>query len=360
MKDKSVEANKDLDFTGNYKEKKILINYSNITGLSSEKLFKKKEVEKNKNNIISPNINFSVIKNNSIKNNLYQSLSKKEKIKYIHRIIKNCNHKDSFDFLAVKRKTYSLGYLIRQFDVGEKSKSFEENNICKIPYPLLYCISNRKLENNSSNLLAKILISENKNLSKQQENEIKNSIYSKLFNTDLSKLIKYRVRTNSILTKTNKNIIENNSKLYEDNKFPFLNKYIKSKVENYNYRFYNRNERISNTTGFFSKEKYKKLNLKQNIKRWNSTYTQKYNGKDKIKKKRIKNNVQEFKNRTVCLNNHKNNVINNSIINEKNNKIIEEIYYRKRKNQSQQRLIEIIKDVSHLKYNNQIIAFVNK
>ena len=212
MKDKSVEANIDLNFTGNYKEKKILINYSNITGLSSEKLLKKKEVEKNKNNTISSNINFSVIKNNSIKKNLYQSLPKKEKIKYIHRIIKNSNHKDSFDFLAVKRRTYSLGYLIRQFDVGEKSKSFEENNICKMPYPLLYCISNRKLENNSSNLLAKILRSENKNLSKQQENEIKNSIYSKLFNTDLSKLIKYRVRSNSGLTNTNKNIIENNSK----------------------------------------------------------------------------------------------------------------------------------------------------
>ena len=74
MKDKSVEANIDLNFTGNYKEKKILINYSNITGLSSEKLLKKKEVEKNKNNTISSNINFSVIKNNSIKKNLYQTL----------------------------------------------------------------------------------------------------------------------------------------------------------------------------------------------------------------------------------------------------------------------------------------------
>lgn len=369
MKDKAFQAKIDLNPIENFKEKKLLINYSNITGLpnNNNKLFIKKELENYNKKLISSNINSSIIKNEQIiKKNLYQTLPKNEKIEYIHKIIKNSNrkNKDSFDSLEVQRKTYSLGYLIRQFDTIEKSKSFEENKICKIPYPLLSCLSNRKLENNSSNLLAKILTSENKKLSKRQEIEIKNSTYSKIFNANLNNLMKFKVRSNSALNYNNYNYLNNNSNIYEKDKFPFLNKYIKSKVATYNYNFFNRNQRLENypnTTGVFLKEKSKKINLKKNIKSWNSTYINKKDkNKHKIKKEQVKNNIREFKNKTVCLYNYKNNIRNNSIINEKNYKIIEEIYYRKRKNQSQQRLIEIIKDISHLKFNNQIIPFCDK
>ena len=374
MKDQSVEANIaniDKDFINNYKDKQLSLNNSNITGLQWESHFIKKEKEINKNNLGQSDLDSSNEKNNTAKSSIYQTLSKKEKIKFIQNLVKNSMEKEPFDFLAVKRKTYSLGYLIRQFDIAEKSKSFEENNICKIPYPLLYCISNRKVGNNSSNLLAKILTSENKNLSKNQEIFIKKSVYTKIFNSNLSDLIRTKFRNRSSL-KTNSNLSSSNlsnlSNISKQGKFPFLNKYIKSKVENYNYSIIDKNK-INNfptSIGFFSKQKHKKLNLKTNMKKWNSTFCVNVDrrGNDnnkKYKNKQFKNNnIENFKNRTVCLNNHKSNIINSSFINEKNNKIIEDIYYRKRKNRSEQRLIEIIKDVSHLKFNNQIMPFFNR
>ena len=377
MEDKSVGANIDKDFINNYKDKQLSLSNSNITGLQWESHYIKKEKEINKNNLMQSDLDSSNEKYNTAKSSIYQSLSKKEKIKYIQNLVKNSMQKEPFDFLAVKRKTYSLGYLIRQFDISEKSKSFEENNFCKIPYPLLYCISNRKVGNNSSNLLAKILTSENKKLSKNQEIFIKNSVYTKIFNSDLSDLIKTKFRNRSTLKENSNHLSDTNfsnlSNISRQGKFPFLNKYIKSKVENYNYSFLDKNGKINKidnfptSIGFFSKQKQKKLNLKT-MKKWNSNFSVsvdrrgKVNDKNKkYKNKQFKNNnIENFKNKTVCLNNHKSNIINSSIINERNNKIIEDIYFRKRKNKSEQRLIEIIKDVSHLKFNNQIMPFFNK
>ncbi len=379
MKDKSVEANIENNLIhNNFSEKQLFLNNSNITGISWEMRFIKKEKENSKiNNLIDSNILSSFDKKNIIESHFYKSLKEKDKIKFIQKIIKNSIHKEPFDFLAVKRKRYSLGYLIRQFDLTEKSKSFEENNICKTPYPLLYCISNRKLGNNSSNLMAKILSQDNRKLSKKQENVIKNSHYSKIFNTDISKLIKHKIRSKSSIKNFSRYIHMNNNNninntnntnsnitnISNNDNFPFLNKYIKSKVNTYNYEYLQRNNNnYPNSMEFFSRRKFNKNNLKKNIKRWNSTYAMGINGSDNIierniKSKNLQNNIDTFKNKTVSLNNHRNNIRNKSIINERRNKIIDEFIIRKRNNKSDPRINEIIKDISHLKFNNQLKPF---
>ena len=125
------------------------------------------------------------------------------------------------------------------------------------------------------------------------------------------------------------------------------------------------NNQYYNSVAFLSQPKNQKVNNKKNIKRWNSTFSININGKENltpsnIKNRQLKNIVESFINKKVCLYNHKNNIINNSIIKERRNKIIDEIFYRKRNNKSDPRFNEIIKDASHLKFNNQIIPFNNK
>ena len=377
MKDKAIEVNIIKDLNNNNKERKLLLNSSNITGLSYENAFfkNKKQKEKGKlednqkkkkkynTDLIFSNLNSSNGQNiiSKSKSTLYQSLPKNEKIKYIQqKLMKNSKEKEPFDSLAVKRKALSLCFLIHQYDIEEKSKSIEENKIFKSPYPLLYCISNRKVGNNSPNLLERILTSENKTLSKKQENAIKNSEYSKIFEIDLNDILKNTIRCKSTL-KRNSSLFKNDAfnllKKSKKEKLPFLNKYIKSKFKNYNNNIFNRNERMKNlpsTTGFFSRQKHK-LNLKAGSSTYYPSIDSKENNKNK--NKQLKNVIQNFKNRTVCLNNYKNNFKNNTIINERNNKIIEEICTRKRKRKSEQKLFEIIQDISHLKFNNQIMPF---
>ena len=377
MKDKSVETNSLNSIKQNYfDENKLFQDNFNITGISFEKLIIKKNNYKNtKNN----NLNLSCPikeKNKNTESSFYNSLPKIEKIKYIHKLIKNSSYNEPYDNLAVKRKRYSTSYLIKQFDTIEKPKSFEENKICKIPYPLLYCISNRKLENNSSNLLSKILSSKDKKLSKEQENEIKYSLYSKIFNTDISELIKKKnYRSKSNINK-NTDIINNNISIVRNNlinmssnkKLPLLNKFIKSKVKIYNHNNKNKNENFNKhktSVGFFL-PKWKKLNFRKYIKRIKSNSTSSlwingkmnYFDKDKSDKNiKIKNIVETFRNRTVCLVNYKNNMKNNNILNERFNKILEDNFTRNKNNKIDPKFNKIIEDISHLKSNNQIMPF---
>ena len=300
MKNKLINIENN-SFLNNYDDQKIFSINSNITGLSLKMAFPKKEKENRKLfKLKKSNSLFHKIKNNNNNNEsaLYQSLPKKGKIKYIQKLIKNSILNEPFDCLAVKRKKYSLSYLIRQFNNTEKSKSYEKN-IFKSPYPLLYCISNRKVGNDSSNLLNKILTSENKHLSKKQEKEIKTSVYSKIFNKDISDIIKNKIRSKTTLKNiVNKKNNHNTSKLsiFKDKHFPFLNKYIKNKVNNYKCGLWKRNNifKYLTSSGFFS-------GRAKNMKRWNSSF--------------FKNNdsIENFKNKTVCLENHNNNFFNNLV-----------------------------------------------
>lgn len=371
--DKSVELNNIYKnySKNNFKAGNIFSNNSNITGITFDNHIHKKEKLNfvKKINNLKESIKFFPIKNNNnIESNFYKSLSEIEKTKYIQNIIKNSLPKEPFDFMAIKRKKYSLGYLIRQFDLSEKSKTLEENKICQTPYPLLYCLSNRKIGNDSSNLLAKILTSENKKLSKKQEKVIKYSNCSKIFNADISDLIKRKIKKKSTLKSLNNNINKkriNLSKICSNKDLPFLNKFIKEKFYDFKFDIMNRNVNINkspNSIGFFSQKKYKKVNLKKNMKRWNSIFTMNIKGKENLSDnyKQFKNLCDTFKNKTVCLDNHKNNIINYSLINKRKNKKIDDFFFSKRNDESDSRINEIIQDASHLKFNNKLIPFNTK
>ena len=161
----------------NSNEKFLFSNNSNITGISFPKfLHTTQHKALMRSNSYSNNINHTNMKNNKYRKteiNFYSSLKGEEKLDYINKLISNSLKKDSFDYMALKRKKFSLIELINQTNISEKMKKFEDNKICKIPYPLIYCITNRKFENNSSNLLTKILTKENNNLSHNQELTIK-------------------------------------------------------------------------------------------------------------------------------------------------------------------------------------------
>ena len=376
MKDQSVEVREGNEINNNIYNK-LLSNKANITGISFERHYSKKENKKinlpNDISLLSPNNKTNI---NYI-SSYYNSLNNKEKLKYILKLLKNPIKKEPFDFLAVKRKKFTLGYLIRQFDKNENSSHFEENVMCKNPYPLLNCISNRKLGNNSTNFLAKILWQDKSKLTPRQANIIRKSYYTKIFNTDISNLLKNKIRSKTNLKKTikQKNNINNNNKVdigtfTDSENFPFLNKYIKSKVNNFNYNYnYGYLERCesskSNPTSIdFTYQKNNQLYLHNHkMKKWNSTYNLKHKGHTAlglIKRKKMQYSLISIKNRTVSLENHRNNRKNITIINDRKNKLLEKYFYGKRHNKSDNKLNDIIYDISHLKFNNQLKPFSTK
>jgi hypothetical protein len=360
MEDKSVEANiTKIEFFKYYVENNLFPYKSNITGLEMYRS------QNNINNIKENNKNSNLIELSPIckKSTKYSLLSGKGKINYIKKLIDDYSDNHPYDSLAVKRKKYTLGHLIRQFDLGERAKNFKENDLCKIPYPLLHVISNRKLGNHSSNLMVNILSLKGKKLSKKEENEIKNSKYSKIFNSTFSELVKKNVKNKSNLNQ-NANIIKNNKSILRNNlinsssngNFPFINKYIKNK--------YIKDKQISNKSQFFKSQTSINFYIK-NTKRSKSNYSlyiDNLSGKyfnnmyrNSLKSK-LTNKVETFKNKTVCLINHKNNMKNNSFINERLNKMLDEYFSIKRKVKYDPKINELIRDVSHLKFNNQIMS----
>ena len=328
-------------YLNNVNDKNSFTSSSNITGLFLPKF---DQTSDNKNLNRSNSLSFAKSSHGKTDINFYSKLKEEEKIKYINNIISNSLEKDSFDFMALKRKKLSISELIHQFDFSNQPKKLIENKICKIPYPLLCCISNRKCENNSSNLLRKILTKENKILSKNQELTIKYSEYSKIFNTDISKLIEDYKKKSS---KTQK---------LGTNNLPLLNKYLKQKISNIYFKE-NYNNKYMNSTS--NATKWSKINVKKNMRRWNSTENGK-NIKKKIRNDEFKNIIETFKNKSVNLFNHNNNMKNVKIMQERLNNIMEEKFVRNNKIKIDPSVNKIIKDISHLRFNNQIMPVSEK
>lgn len=328
-------------YLNNITDKNNFLNNSNITGILLPK-FKQTSDDKNLNN--SKSIFLKKIKRGKTDTNIYKSLNEEEKIKFINNLITNSLKKDNFDYMALKRKKFTITELINQFDASDKSKKLDENLFCKIPYPLLYCISNRKCENNSSNLLTKILTKENKILTKNQELTIKYCYYSKIFNTDISKLISDDSKI--INTKTSKHGRES---------LPILNKYLKQKFTNLYFKDTNNNKYLNSTS---NTPKWTKLkNIRKNMRRWNSTKIGDGIERKKNNKEEFKNSVETFKNKSVNLFNHNNNMKNAKMIQDRLNNIMEEKFFRNTKIKIDPSVNNIIKDISHLRFNNQIMAF---
>ena len=326
-------------------EKPYITSYSNITGVNIPKINHSAKHKNIKN--ISRSNSLSNAQNNFGKTaiNFYSTLKHEEKINYINNIIKNSYKKDSFDFMALKRKKICIKELIHQF--SDKSKKIEKNKIYRIPYPLLYCLTNRKVENNSSNLLTRILTRENINLSKKQELTIKYSQYSKMFNSDLSKLVNdYEIST----SKTPK-ISRNN--------FPILNKYLKQQFNNIYFR--NINGKNNFAKSVYDSPIWTKIKIENKNKERNSSdYMKIYTKNRKNENEDFKNTIETPKNKSMNLFNHNNNMKNIKIVYERFNNCLDEKLMGKYTSKIDSNINNIIKDVSHLKFNKNIMAFSDK
>ena len=323
-------------------EKPYFTSYSNITGVNIPKIY---HSAKHKN--ISRSNSLSNAQNNYGKTaiNFYSTLKREEKINYINNIIKNSIQKDSFDFMALKRKKICIKELIHQF--SDKSKKIEKNKIYRIPYPLLYCLTNRKVENNSSNLLTKILTRENNNLSKKQELTIKYSQISKKFNTNLSKLVSDYEISKSKTPKVSRN------------NFPILNKYLKQKFNNIYFR--NINGKNNFAKSMYDKTIWTKIKTTNKNKEWNSlNYIKIYTKNRKNENEDFKNIIETPKSKSMNLFNHNNNMKNIKMINERFNNYLEEKLMGKNNSKIDSNINNIIKDVSHLKFNKNIMVFADK
>ena len=327
----------------NTDEKTYFTSNSNITGLNIPKLYHSAKHKK-----FSRSSSLSNTQKNFGKTaiNFYNTLNREEKIDYVNNIIKNAFQKDSFDFMALKRKKINISELIHQYDDSDKSKKFKKNKIYRIPYPLLYCITNRKVENNSSNLLKKILTKENNNLTKRQELTIKYSKISKIFNTDLSKL----VNDYELSSKTPK---------ISRGHFPILNKYLQEKFN----KIYFKNINIKNkyAQSMYDNANWKKINkIKKNRKLNTSNYGKIYGKKRKNENEDFKNVIETPRNKSMNLFNHNNNMKNVKIIQDRFNNYYEEKLRGNNKIKIDTNINNIIKDVAHLRYNNKLMAFTDK
>lgn len=111
-------------------------------------------------------------------NDTFEQNEKEEKLSFIRSLIKKPKSKP-YDGYACFRKKPTINYLIKKFDIKENLVILEKNKLCKIPYPLIKFISNRKSPNKSKDLMTDILGADLNDLSAQQKNDIKYKNYKK-------------------------------------------------------------------------------------------------------------------------------------------------------------------------------------
>ena len=293
------------------------LNIYNITGINEYK--SKNNTYNNNKNIkisFSSNNNTTNISHNT--NNDISDYSQKEaKLTFIKSLIKKPISKP-YDGYACFRKKPSTNYLIKKFDSKENFIRFEENKLCKSPYPLIKFLSNRKTTNQSKELLIDILSAEQNQLSSEQNNDIKYKIYQKPIKFSHLKYPK----------------IPNNSKFYRkinfssdmkknhdasNSQLPLVNQFDKYIFNNYRYK--------------------KKISSKKNI--LNSFSKPCYNNR------RIKNNLKKL----YC--GEEKNLTEHSTL-KKNISILKNEIAKKIDSKNEQ-FKEILKDISVLKSNNHIM-----
>ena len=314
--DNSKSANKNDFF------KKI--NPYNITGIND---YKNQNKYHNKINLI-PLYSNSIISNRlpSLPNeDLFQN-EKEQKLSFIKNLIKKPKDKP-YDGYASFRKKPTINFLLKKFEIKENFKIFEENKLCKIPYPLIKFISNRKSPNQSKELITDILSAELNDLSASQKNDIKYKNYKKPIkirklklaerfnNSNFSQRIKYYSNNSNF----------NNKKDFD---FPFLEK---------NNHKRQRNKKIMNENSF-NKDNYSCLTTDKP----NPCYNDR-----RIKKKLIKSYCGDYMNLT------EHSTLKNNISILKND-VAKKLKYKNTK------FNDILKDISLLKAKNHIMAFEKK
>ena len=219
------------------------LNSYNITGIND---FNNKN-ELQSNDIIpldnNPRYNYLT---ETPKQMLTEPNEKNEKINFIRSLIKKPEDQKLYDGYACFRKKPTINYLLRKFDKKEKRVIFEEQKLCKKPYPLIKFLSNRKSPNRSKHLITDMLSAEFNELSTQQKNDIKYKNYKKPIKLAKLEYPEINNRTNIIRKITffseKKNKNENNKI-----EFPLLKKFAEEKImpkENLKKIWVNRNRNI--------------------------------------------------------------------------------------------------------------------
>jgi len=138
-----------------------------------------------------------------------------------------------YDGYALTKKKFSYDKLIRKITEKENKECIEKNKLFKKPYPLIKFLSNRKMYNNTSNLLIELLNNDFSKLSKAQLNIIK---YKK--NTSRFPFSKFQ-KKNDEFSKTNtlfSNNRYNTSRTIDYEFLPVKNiPYLSNKLKNIYY-----------------------------------------------------------------------------------------------------------------------------
>ena len=219
------------------------INSYNTTGMND--FNKKKELQNNDVSPLDNNPKFNYV-TEIPKPMLNEPNEKNEKLDFIRSLIKKPEDRKIYDGYACFRKKPTINYLLRKFDKRENKTIFEEQKLCKKPYPLIKFLSNRKSPNRSKHLITDMLSAEFNELSIQQKNDIKYKNYKKPIKLAKLEYPEIYNRTNVIRKITffseKKNKNENN--IIE---FPLLNKLTEEKIlpkNNLKKSWVNRNRNI--------------------------------------------------------------------------------------------------------------------
>ena len=300
---------------------------SNITGLS--KITNEYNIEpmRKNSNSIDQNSNTKILKNKIINNEM------NDKIELIKNMIKNNSIKQPYDGYAIKRKKFTIEYLLQKSIEKENKAIFEKNNLCKANYPLIKFLSNRRMKNRTKKFLLQMLNTDYGELTKEEKNTIKYESYKRKYVND---------------NKINKNILTK--------KYSQKNLRIPKLKQDKNHFNLKRNDLYS----FFKNHKIKeKINLTHNN-FWN------FNLKNKIYDNNINDLMIYNNNRpeteraypnlgfgeTVKLDYHEAIKKNNNIL---LNRIIRKKYMNPKGNETNYINNEIINDISKLKSNNKIM-----
>ena len=239
-----------------------------------------------------------------------------------------------FDNLATAIVTSSVNYLIKKSTIKEKTVLFEKNNLCKLHYPLICFISNRKTNNNSAQLMENLLNNDNVELTKLPKS-IENQTHSPL---NHQKRIKF-----------NEHNYFNNRYSLSNYKYNKISEALKLSINN----------TINNSSNLQRVPDNLKFKHFSSILNNDDLYrTNNYNGKTKRENKifclkNFYNNDRMYLlgNESVNLFNHHTNSKNRNILNSK-------FYGMKsylRNKSKDNNLEKIIKDISLLKSNNRIM-----
>ena len=307
--------------------KELFKTSSNITGLSKITSENNIKPMRKNSNTFDPNSNTKILKNKIINNEM------NDKIELIKNMIKNNSIKQPYDGYAIKRKKFTIEYLLQKSIEKENKAIFEKNNLCKANYPLIKFLSNRRMKNRTKKFLLQMLNTDYGELTKEEKNTIKYESYKRKYVND---------------NKINKNILTK--------KYSQKNLRIPKLKQDKNHFNLKRNDLYS----FFKNHKIKeKINLTHNN-FWNFS----------LKNKNFDNNINDFmiynNNRpeteraypnlgfgeTVKLDNHEAIKRNNNIL---LNRIIRKKYMSPKGNETDYINNKIINDISKLKSNRKIM-----